>query len=354
VLDAIERRRRRPRRKLLDQQITLAHGAGGKSTHDLIETVFLDELRNPWLEPLADSALVELDGNGGRLAFSTDSFVVKPLFFPGGDIGELAVNGTVNDLAMSGARPVCISTGLIVEEGFPVADLERVVESVARAARNAGVAVVAGDTKVVERGKAEGLYMCTSGVGLVEDARELSATAMEPGDQVIVSGTIGDHGMAIMVARGELDLEVDLRSDTAPLHEIAGMLCETAGDSLRCMRDPTRGGVATILNELALAADVSIMLREDALPIRTEVNGACEILGIDPLYVANEGKLVAAVAPEAADAALQALREHPLGEHATVIGEVRSEPPGMVVLETALGGTRVVDMLSGDPLPRIC
>jgi hydrogenase expression/formation protein HypE len=337
--------------KLMDQHVTLAHGAGGKSTHALVETLFLNELRNPLLEPLADSALF---GTDPLLAFSTDSFVVKPLFFPGGDIGELAVNGTVNDLAMAGATPQLLSAGFIVEEGFPTADLRRVAASMAAAARAAGVDVAAGDTKVVERGKGDGVYVNTAGVGIVEHDVELAPRRIRPGDRVLVSGTLGDHGMAIMIARGELALEVELESDTAPLHEPAAAVLEAAGTAVRCLRDPTRGGLATVLNELALASETAIVLHETALPVRPEVNGACEILGIDPLYVANEGKLAAVVAPEAANAALDALRSHPLGAEAAVVGEVRDDPPGMVLLETAFGGSRVVDMLAGDPLPRIC
>jgi hydrogenase expression/formation protein HypE len=351
VLDAIEERRRRPRRKVLDQQITLSHGAGGRSSHDLVEALFLRELRNPMLEPLADSALI---GDGvGKLAFTTDSFVVRPLFFPGGDIGELAVNGTVNDLAMAGARPIALSAGFIVEEGLAVADLDRIVASMARATEAAGVQVATGDTKVVERGKADGLYINTSGVGAIEHDLDLGPGAIRAGDRVMVSGPIGDHGMAIMVARGELALEVELESDTAPLNElVAGLLAAT--DGVRCLRDPTRGGLATVLAELALSAQLGITIDETSLPVRPEVNGACEILGIDPLYVANEGKLVAIVAPEAEEDALAALRSQPLGANAVTVAEVRPDPPGLVLLETSFGGSRVVDMLAGDPLPRIC
>jgi hydrogenase expression/formation protein HypE len=354
VLEAIERRRRRPRRKLLDDQITLSHGAGGKSTHALVEALFLQELGNPLLEPLADAAVFGAgNGAGPRLAMSTDSFVVKPLFFPGGDIGELAVNGTVNDLAMSGGRPLCLTAGFIVEEGFATDDLRRIAASMGRAAEGAGVRIAAGDTKVVERGKADGLYVNTSGIAAMERDLELAPAAIRPGDRVLVSGTIGDHGMAIMIARGELELEVDLDSDTAPLNGLVdALLGET--DAVRCLRDPTRGGLATVLAELALAAEVGISVDERALPVRPEVNGACEILGIDPLYVANEGKLTAIVSPEGADTALAALRSHPLGREAAVVGEVREEPPGLVLLETAFGGSRVIDMLAGDPLPRIC
>jgi hydrogenase expression/formation protein HypE len=353
VLEAIEARRRRPRRKLLDRQITLSHGAGGKSSRDLVEALFLRELRNPALEPLADSALLS-DGAGRRLAFTTDSFVVRPLVFPGGDIGELAVNGTVNDLAMAGARPLALSAALIIEEGLPVDDLERIVASIAAAARAAGVDVATGDTKVVERGKADGLYINTSGVGLVEHDLELGPQAIRPSDRVLVSGSIGDHGIAVMVARGDLALEVELASDTAALNGLAASLVREAGEGLRCMRDPTRGGLATVLVELALESELAIAIDEAALPVRPEVTGACEILGLDPLYVANEGKLCAIVAPEAVDAALDALRAHPLGAEAAVIAEVADDPPGMVLLETAFGGSRVVDMLAGDPLPRIC
>jgi len=353
VLDAIERRRRRPVRKLLDERITLSHGAGGKASHTLVEALFLAELRNPLLEALDDSAVFSATENGPRLAFSTDSSVVHPLFFPGGDIGELAVNGTVNDLAMAGARPLYLSAGFIIEEGFEISQLQRVVASMAAAAREAGVSVVTGDTKVVERGKADGLYINTAGVGVLERDIELSTAQVRAGDRVLVSGSIGDHGMAVMIARGDLELEVDLHSDTAPLAGLTATLLD-ATDGVRCLRDPTRGGVATVLAEMALSAELSIVIDEAALPIAPAVNGASEILGLDPLYVANEGKLVAIVAPEATDAALAALRSHPLGAEAAVIAEVRPDPPGLVILETAFGGSRVVDMLAGDPLPRIC
>lgn len=352
VLAAIERRRRRATFKLMDDRVTLSHGAGGKASRALTEAVFLREFDNPLLAPLSDHAVLEPTGHA-RTAFSTDSFVVRPLFFPGGDIGELAVNGTVNDLAVAGATPRWLSAGFILEEGLAVSDLQRVVASMARAAAAAGVVVATGDTKVVERGKADGLYITTSGLGVIEHDGELSPAEMQPGDRVIVSGTIGDHGMAIMVARGGLELEADLESDTAPLHELVSGLLQAA-PGVRCMRDATRGGVATVLCELALSAELGVVVDELSLPVRPEVVGACEILGIDPLYVANEGKLVAVVAPEDEEAALAALHAHPLGVSAAVIGEVRADPPGMVVLDTAFGGTRVVDMLAGDPLPRIC
>jgi hydrogenase expression/formation protein HypE len=351
VLDAIERRRRRPHYKLMDEAITLAHGAGGRSSHVLTETVFLKAFDNALLAPLADNAL--LPASGTPLAFSTDSYVVTPRFFPGGDIGDLAVNGTVNDLAMAGARPLYLAAGFVIEEGLATEELQRVVASMASAAARAGVSVVTGDTKVVERGKADGLYVTTTGVGAVEHGLTMGAGSIRAGDRVLVSGTIGDHGMAIMVARGAMELEVDLESDTAPLHDLVATLLAATGD-VRCLRDPTRGGVATVLNELAMAAELAIVVDELSVPVRPQVTGACEILGIDPLYVANEGKLLAIVSPEAEEAALQALRSHPLGVDAAVIGEVRADPPGMVLLDTAFGGSRVVDMLAGDPLPRIC
>jgi hydrogenase expression/formation protein HypE len=339
------------RPRLRDELVTLAHGSGGKASRALVEGLFLEELGNPLLDPLGDSALLEL--NGSRLAFTTDSYVVKPLEFPGGDIGELAVNGTVNDLAVAGARPVALSAGFVVEEGFEVARLRRLAASMARAAEAAGVVVATGDTKVVERGKADGLYLNTAGIGLVGEGVRLGAERVLAGDRVLVSGTLGDHGMAVMVARGELALEVELESDTAPLHELAASLLELE-DAVRWLRDPTRGGLATALNELARGASLAVGLEESTLPLRPQVVGSCEILGIDPLYVANEGKLVAIVAPEAAEDALARLRSHPLGAEAALVGEIRPEPEGFVVLETAFGGTRIVDMLVGDPLPRIC
>lgn len=342
-------RERRP--KLRDEVVTLAHGSGGKATRGLVEGLFLEELGNPMLDPLGDSALLEL--NGSRIAFTTDSYVVKPIEFPGGDIGELAVNGTVNDLAVAGARPVALSAGFVIEEGFEVARLRRLAASMGRAAKAAGVAVATGDTKVVERGKADGIYLNTAGIGVVPDTVELGAARIRPGDRVLVSGTLGDHGMAVMIARGELALEVELESDTAPVHELAASLLEL-GKAVRWLRDPTRGGLATALNELAREAQLAVALDEAALPLRPAVVGACEILGIDPLYVANEGKLVAVVAEEAAAEALSRLRSHAIGAEAAIIGVVRSDAEGIVLLDTAFGGTRIVDMLVGDPLPRIC
>ncbi|MGD0197409.1 MAG: hydrogenase expression/formation protein HypE [Solirubrobacteraceae bacterium] len=353
VLERIEARRKRASRRLLDKRITLAHGAGGRSTQALIEALLLPALRNPLLEPLGDSAVLSLDG-GERLAFSTDSYVVKPPTFPGGDIAKLAVHGTINDLAVSGAKPLALSVALILEEGLEVAELERYIASLAQAASAAGVPIATGDTKVVERGKADSLYITSSGVGLLPLGLRLGPSEIRAGDRVLLSGTIADHGMAVLVARGELELEGAIESDTAPLHELVATLLDACGGSVRCMRDPTRGGLATTLNEFARDARCAIVIEESALPLRPIVGGACEILGIDPLYVANEGKLVAIVAPHASEAALAALRSHPLGVEAAVIGEVSPAPSGMVILDTTLGGSRVVDTLAGDPLPRIC
>ena len=350
VLERIARARRR-KAKVSEERITSAHGAGGKATHTLIDAIFLEAFRNPLLESLEDQAV--FTAGGARLAFTTDSYVVSPLFFPGGDIGELAVNGTVNDLAVSGARPLYLSAGFILEEGFGVADLERIVASMAAAADAGGVQIVTGDTKVVQRGKADGCYINTAGVGLLERPVSLGAANVAPGDAVIVSGPIGDHGITILLARGELEIESDIESDTAPLHElIAGLLDAVSG--VRCLRDATRGGVATILNEIARASEVAVVVDEAAVPMRPEVRGACEILGLDPLYVACEGRLVAVVDGGQADAAVAALRAHPLGAGASVIGRVKDDPPTLVLLKTEFGGTRIVDMLIGDPLPRIC
>jgi len=339
------------RRRLRDEVVTLAHGAGGKATRALVEGLFLDELASPELAELGDAALLELGGE--RLAFTTDSYVVTPLFFPGGSIGELAVNGTVNDLAVAGAVPRYLTAGFVVEEGFPVAELRAVAAAMARAARAAGVAVVAGDTKVVERGKADGLYVNTSGIGALAPGVQLGPARVAPGDRVLVSGSLGEHGMAVMIARGGLALEVELESDTAPVHELAASLLRL-GPALRFMRDPTRGGAATALNELASQAGLAVRLAEEALPVGPAVAGACEILGIDPLYVACEGRLLAVVAAEAAPEALAALRSHALGAGAAEIGVIDADPPGLVLLDTALGGSRIVDVLVGDPLPRIC
>jgi hydrogenase expression/formation protein HypE len=350
VLERIDRvRRSRPR--VREDRITMSHGAGGKATHTLIQAIFLNAFRNPQLEPLEDAARLKI--NGTRVAFTTDSFVVSPLFFPGGDIGDLAVNGTVNDLATSGAVPLFLSAGFILEEGFPVEALSRIVGSMSAAADAAGVQVVTGDTKVVEKGKADGCYINTAGVGVIEHDLDLGVANARPGDVILVSGPIGDHGVTIMLARGELDIEADVASDTAPLNGlVAGLLSATTG--VRALRDATRGGVATILNEIATAADVGVLVSENEIPVRAEVRGAAELLGIDPMYVACEGRLVAVVDGAAADRALAALRAHPLGEQASVIGHVTNDPRGIVQLKTAFGGTRIVDLLVGDPLPRIC
>jgi hydrogenase expression/formation protein HypE len=350
VLDRIERvRRRRPR--LTEERVTLAHGSGGKATHTLVDAVFMDAFRNPALEDLDDGATVTV--GGAELVFTTDAFVVSPLFFPGGDIGDLAVNGTVNDLAVCGARPLCLSAAFVIEEGFPVADLRRVSASMARAAARAGVHVVTGDTKVVQRGRADGCYITTAGIGVLRRGTRLSAGAVRPGDAVLVSGPIGDHGVTVLLARGELDIDAELRSDTAPLHELCAALLDAAPGT-RMMRDATRGGVATVLNEVATAAEVAVVIDEAAVPIRREVAGAGELLGIDPLYVACEGRMVAFVDAADAGAALAAVRAHPLGAGAALIGRVAEDPPGLVLLNTAFGGTRIVDVLVGDPLPRIC
>jgi len=351
VLERIDRARRRKAR-IKEERITLAHGSGGKATHTLIEALFLEAFANPLLAPLEDGAVFDL--NGTRLALTTDSFVVSPLFFPGGDIGDLAVNGTVNDLAVTGARPLYLSAGFILEEGLPVADLERVAGSMARAAEAAGVSIVTGDTKVVQKGKADGLYINTAGVGVIERDVTLGADRARPGDAVLVSGPIGDHGVTIMLARGELDIESDIESDTAAVHGLVATLLDAVPDGVRCLRDATRGGVATILNEVAKASNVAVVVEEDAVPVRAEVRGASEILGIDPLYVACEGRIVAIVDARQADAALAAMRSHPLGEGAAAIGRVKEDPPTLVLLKTEFGGTRIVDMLIGDPLPRIC
>jgi hydrogenase expression/formation protein HypE len=350
VLERIDRARQaRPR--VREDRITMSHGAGGKATHTLIEAIFLDTFRNPLLEPLEDAARLSVKGT--TVAMTTDSYVVKPLFFPGGDIGDLAVNGTVNDLAMAGAVPLYLSAGFILEEGFPVADLARIAASMQAAATRAGVQVVTGDTKVVEKGKADGCYINTAGLGMISRDINLGVAQARPGDVILVSGPIGDHGVTIMLARGELDIEADIRSDTAPLTGLVADLL-AAAPGTRALRDATRGGVATILNEIAASASVGVTVTESDIPVRAQVRGASELLGIDPMYIACEGRLVAVVGPEDADRALAALQAHPLGADAAVIGAVTAGPPGIVQLKTAFGGTRIVDLLVGDPLPRIC
>ena len=351
ALAKIERVRAMPAR-FRDEQITMAHGAGGKATQTLIEGLFLPAFGSETLAELNDAGVVKLDGM--RLALTTDHFVVKPIRFPGGSIGELAVNGTVNDLAVSGARPLALTLSLVLEEGLSADELRAEVEAIARAAEQAGVEIVAGDTKVVERGHADSMYICTTGIGRLDERATLSPASLRPGDRILVSGRIGDHGTAIMLARGEFELDAPIESDTRSLWPAADALLDAAGPSLRCMRDATRGGVASVLNELAKSSEVAVLVREGKVPVHPAVAGACEILGIDPMYVANEGKLVAVVAPEAADEALAALRAVPGCEEAAEIGEVKTEPPGMVLVQTAFGGKRVMDLLVGDPLPRIC
>jgi hydrogenase expression/formation protein HypE len=347
ILGIIETARAK-RPKFRDERITMSHGAGGKATQSLIEGLFAPAFN---VDELADAATVALGGS--QVALTTDSFVVKPLRFPGGSIGELAVNGTVNDLAVAGARPVALSLSLILEEGLDSELLRGEVEAIANAASAAGVEVVTGDTKVVERGHADGMYICTTGIGLRDERAELSPSALRPGDRMLVSGSIGRHGMAIMLARDEFELEAEIESDTCSLWPAMDALLDAAGASLRCVRDATRGGVGSVLNELARASQVAMIVREGDVPVDPAVAGAAELLGIDPMYVANEGKLVAFVAPEGAEAALAALRDAGC-EHAAEIGEVRTEPPAMVLVETAFGGKRVMDQLVGDPLPRIC
>ena len=351
ILGIIETaRRKRPRFK--DETVTMAHGAGGKATQTLIEGLLEPAFASESLAELGDSAVVRIEGLD--VAMTTDSFVVRPMRFPGGSIGELAVNGTVNDLAMAGARPQALSLSLVLEEGLPAAELRAEVEAIAAAAREACVEVVTGDTKVVERGHADGMYICTTGIGRIDDRASLSTRSLRPGDRVLVSGPVGEHGTAIMLSRGEFELESEITSDTRSLWPAADALLEAAGDELRCMRDATRGGVASALNELARASEIGIVVREADVPVGPAVAGAAEMLGIDPMYIANEGKLVAFVAPERSEAALAALRAVPGCEEAADIGEVRAEPPAMVLVETSFGGKRVMDMLAGDPLPRIC
>ena len=342
ILSIIETARaKRPRFK--DPAITMAHGAGGKATQTLIEGL---------LAPAFGMGALDDAAPAGDVLVTTDSFVVKPLRFPGGSIGELAVNGTVNDLAVAGARPLALTLAMILEEGLDADTLRAEVQAISDAARAAGVAIVAGDTKVVERGHADGMYIATTGVGAPDPRASLSPASLRPGDRILLSGSIGEHGTAIMLARGEFELEAAVESDTKSLWPVADALLDAAGAEMRCMRDATRGGVASVLNELARASGVAMLVRERDVPVEPVVAGAAEILGIDPMYVANEGKLVAFVAPGTADAALAAMRA--IDPRAAEIGEVRTEPPGMVLVETSFGGRRVMDQLVGDPLPRIC
>ena len=362
LFERVERARRRKHR-FTDTHITLAHGSGGRAMHELIEGLFLDYLRNPLLERLEDQAVFDIATTNGhsssRLAYTTDSYVVSPIFFPGGDIGKLAINGTVNDLAMSGARPLYLSAGFILEEGLAVDDLKKILASMRDAAAEAGVTVVTGDTKVVQKGGADKIFINTSGIGVVEAPLNLGASRAQAGDKVILSGTLGDHGTTIMIARGELDLETDIESDCAPLQSlVADMLDEAkkldALNGLHCLRDPTRGGVATTLNEIALSAEVCIEIEEELIPVQERVKGACEILGLDPLYVANEGKLVAIVSADLAEPLVARMRQNRYGAEACIIGAVKAAPGGIVSMRTGFGGTRIVDMLVGEQLPRIC
>ena len=346
--------RRRARVSL--PRVTLAHGSGGKAMRDLIDDVFVGAFDNPALAPLEDQArfdLAALQAQGDRLAFTTDSYVVDPLVFPGGDIGKLAVCGTVNDLAVGGARPLYLSCGVIIEEGFPVEDLRRIAASMRAAAAEAGVAIVTGDTKVVPKGAADKLFINTAGVGVIPAGRELAAERARPGDLVLVNGLLGDHGAAILDARGDLALDSPIESDCRPLNGLIDAVLAACPEA-HCLRDATRGGVATVLNEFAQAAGVGIEIEETALPLREEVKGFCEILGLDPLYLANEGKLVLVLPESQAEAALAAMRSHSAGRQAAVIGRVLSAPEGTVVMKTLFGGSRVVDMLVGEQLPRIC
>jgi hydrogenase expression/formation protein HypE len=333
-------------------QIEMAHGAGGKATRRLIEGIIVPAFANPILEALSDAALLTLEG--ARVAVTADGFVVKPLQFPGGSIGSLAVHGTVNDLAVSGARPIALLSTLILEAGLPGGVLEREIAAMSHAAQNANVQIVGGDTKVVEHGMADGMYVSTFGIGLFDERLTLGAQHVRPGDRVLLSGAIGDHGITILLARGELELEADITSDTRPLTPFTKAICDAAAPGLRWMRDPTRGGVATALNELARDCRLGVILEEDAIPVHDAVRGACEILGLDPLHIANEGQFIAIVSPQYASAALEALAAVPGGGEAVIAGEISSEHAGSVITRTRYGGTRVVDMLVGDPLPRIC
>jgi hydrogenase expression/formation protein HypE len=347
----------RPSRPALqDERINLSHGSGGRAMHRLIADVFVRTFNNPALSALEDQATIaisDLAAHGDRLAFTTDTYVVDPLFFPGGDIGKLAVAGTVNDLAMSGARPLFLSCGVVLEEGLPLETLRRVTASMKQMAERAHVAIVTGDTKVVERGAADKLFINTAGIGVVPPGVSISAANAQQGDVVIVNGVLGDHGTAILIARNQLALEADVESDCQPLDDLVAAMLSTT-KHIHCLRDATRGGLATVLNEFTESSNVGIRIRERDMPLREEVKGACEILGLDPLYLANEGKLVAIVSPDDADAVLAAMRAHPCGAGAVIIGEVTDKPRGMVTMQTIFGGERIVDMLVGEQLPRIC
>jgi hydrogenase expression/formation protein HypE len=334
----------------MEDKILLAHGSGGQLSHDLVEKNFVPLLKNPLLDKLDDSAVFELSG---RLAFTTDSYVVSPIFFPGGDIGKLAVCGTVNDLAMNGATPLYLSLSLVIEEGLPLADLKKVMTSVRKAANEAGVKVVTGDTKVVNQGSADKLFINTAGIGAVPSGVDVSGSKAKPGDKIILSGTIGDHGIAIMSQREGLQFTAPIESDCAPLHKLVSGMLESS-NHIHCLRDPTRGGLASTLNELARQSGVGIRIEEDRIPVREAVRAACELLGYDPLYVANEGKLVAVVPKADAEKVLANMRHNQYGTQSAIIGEVIAEHPNRVVMTTRLGASRIVDMLVGELLPRIC
>ncbi len=341
-----------PKIRFREPQIEMAHGAGGKASRRLVEGLFAPLFFGASAEPLADAAHLKI--NGARMAVTTDSFVVKPLVFPGGSIGELAINGTVNDLAVSGAIPQAIVVTFILEAGLRTDVLQAEILAMANAAHEAGVRIAGGDTKVVEHGKADGMYITTTGLGAPLAGIEINPQSVRPGDKVLLSGPIGDHGITILLARGELDMEGDLSSDTRSVFPLVNAVVQAAGPGVRWMRDPTRGGVATSLNELARDCGLGVVLFEDSVPVHDAVRGACELLGLDPLHIANEGQFLAVVSPELADAALQALRETPGGDEARIVGEIREQPAGSVLVTTKYGGSRIVDMLVGDPLPRIC
>ncbi len=333
------------------KMIDMTHGSGGRSMTRLIEDLFLPAFDNPWLSAMNDHAVLE--PSSGRLVMATDSNVVRPLFFPGGDIGSLAVHGTVNDVAMAGATLLCLSAGFILEEGFPMETLSRIVSSMAASAKSVGIPIVTGDTKVVERGKGDGIFINTTGIGFVPETMSLSPQRVVPGDKILVSGFIGDHGSAIMAVRENLSIAGQFLSDSAPLHDLVASLIKS-GAEIHCLRDPTRGGVATLLNEIAAQSGTGALIEEEAVPVRDEVRALCEVLGIDPLYVANEGKLVAYCAARDAERLLEAMRAHPLGRAGAIVGEVTQNKGGFVQVRTSFGGYRIVDWLSGDPLPRIC
>ncbi|ABD89293.1 hydrogenase expression/formation protein HypE [Rhodopseudomonas palustris] len=345
-------RQRHRKLDLVAGRVELSHGAGGRAMAQLIAEVFHAALDNDWLRRGNDQSAFDVEA--GRMVMTTDGYVISPLFFPGGDIGSLSVHGTINDVAMAGAKPLYLSASFIIEEGFPLADLNRIADSMGQASREAGVPVITGDTKVVERGKADGVFISTAGVGVLPHGLELSADKARPGDKLLLSGSLGDHGVAVMSRRQNLAFDTNIVSDSAALHGLVADMVAVAGASLRVMRDPTRGGLAATLNELAQQSRVGFRIDEDNLPIKPQVAAACELLGLDPLYVANEGKLVAIVAPDAAEAALSAMRRHPLGREATIIGEAVEDEHRFVQMTTAFGGGRIVDWLAGDQLPRIC